>query len=112
MAPRRPTLGFRTTTDAVLALMARGVSRERIADTLALPPGRVTEIASRAAGRSRWGRPADRAVPMVLPPALVHQLKPHAEARGIRPEDVVLKLLAEALEARLVPAILDDGVDA
>lgn len=102
-----PTLGYRSRSEAVLALQAKGLSDLQIAAEIGIPKERVSALAT-SGWRAR--RPAEAAArTVVVPIETLEALRPAALARGISLNVLVRQLLEHIVDDKLVGAILDDG---
>ena len=105
MAKRVPTLGYRSRTEAILALRIDGKKTQEIADLIGLPRSKITALELHAArAQKRRSAPA-----MDLPQHLLPRLAPHAISRGMTSKGLAIRLLETVLEEQLVDAVLDDG---
>lgn len=109
MGAPKPTLGFRSRTEAVKALRTNGLSTDAIAQKIGISPGTVSAL-ERSAERHRPSQAA--AVPykntVTISYDLRERLRPHARRRDMTVEALALDVLETAVFSNLVDAILDD----
>ena len=105
----KPTLGYPSQTEAVLALREQGLRTCEIADKVGVSRGHVVSLEKKARERMNGTRRRGYAS---IPPEFVDPLVPLAEARGMTARQLILKLLATIIDDGMVDAILDDGVEA
>jgi hypothetical protein len=105
--PGKPTLGYASRTDAVLALRAAGKSYAQISA--------LTGMSENSAKVLKWraGKAAPRADGMVrtitIAADVLLALRPEALKRHMRSDQLVRRLLDAIVADALVPAILDVG---
>lgn len=112
MPARKPCLGYRSESDAVLALTEAGRTVDQIAAMTGIAKSRVSTLMTYARRRRRRNLPArlhkhQRTV--CVPIDILDRLAPAASERGISVDALVRWLLQEIAEAGLVGAVLDDG---
>lgn len=111
MGTAKPTLGYASRTEAVLALRASGLTTRQISDRIGIADATVTAL-EHSAGRShkRAARPAEIDGRTVLfPRAVLDRLGPHAAKRGIHPNSLARLLVETAVDDGLIDSILDDA---
>ena len=113
MGGPKPTLGYPSRTAAVLALRAQGLPDVEIADRIGIPVKTVVALecsADRYTGISgRRPRPAEiNGRTVLFPVDVLEALRPHAEARGIAPNELARRLIEAAIDDNLIDAVLDD----
>lgn len=111
MGAAKPTLGFSSRTEAVLALRSDGCTTRQIADRIGIPEQTVTAL-EHSAGRHkvRALRPAEvNGRTILFPRDVLDRLGPHAAKRGIHPNSLARMIVEVAVEEGLVDSILDDG---
>lgn len=107
MGAPKPTLGYRSRTDAVLALRRDGLTDREIADRIGIPAKNVASLAI-ISGKARL-RPAEQFGRTVLFPIdILERLGPAAVARGITVNELARRIVEVAVDERLVDSILDD----
>lgn len=110
---KKPTLGYTSRSEAVLALRRQGQSTKHIADVLDIEPKTVLALehsAMRAKKRQR--RPAEEHGRTVLfPTDILDRLRPHAARRGIHTNHLARLIVETALDERLIDALLDDEAE-
>lgn len=108
----KPTLGFATRTEAVLALRATGKTTRQIADEIGIEPQTVSALevsAIRSAKRMReGGTPDGRAV--LLPLEILGGMRRAASSRGMEPHELAIRIIRAVVIDNLIGAVLDDEV--
>lgn len=107
MGGRISTLGYRSRTDAVLALRAQHLTTAVIAARIGLEPKTVLAL---EASRRRSKRRAQSNRTVLFPLDLLDRLATHAARRGISPNELARRIVDTVLDERLVDAVLDDAV--
>lgn len=102
MAKGTPTAGYSSKAEACAALRKQGKTTTEIAALTGVAAYSVATLESHHRNRLK-GRRVD------MPVFLVRQLSAAAEARGLKPTQLALKILDEVARGQLVDAILDDG---
>lgn len=103
-----PTAGYPTRKAAVMALKKQRLSHGSIAKALSLSSRLVSAIAC----DQGWRRPrrwSDLSRTVCVPSEITDALKPHAEKRGIHPNELMRLILAATVEGGIVDAVLDDA---
>jgi hypothetical protein len=111
MARAQPTLGYRSRTDAVLALRNQGLSTREIGDCIGISAAAVTAL-EHSAGRGRrrlGGEPQSRTV--LFPLDVLAALGPHAARRGMHPNSLARLVVEIVVADGLIDSVLDDGGD-
>lgn len=111
MGARKPTLGYQSRTDAVLALRAKGCTTSQIAESIGIPENTVTAL-EHSAGRAkvRPARPAEiNGRTILFPKDVLDRLGPHAARRCIHPNSLARMIVEIAVDEGLIDSILDDG---
>lgn len=104
----KPTLGYPSRTDAVLALRANGLSSGEIAEKIGITTATVAAL-EHSAGRGRK-RPIEALCRTVLFPIdVIADLGPHAARRNIHPNHLARLIVETVLESDIVDAVLDDA---
>lgn len=107
MGAPKPTLGYRTRTEAVLALKQQGLSHKAIAAKVGIPEKNVASLAM--AGRTRGVRPSEKnGRTIVFPLDTLNRLRSHADVRGITVNELCRRLIDTAVDEKMVDNILDD----
>lgn len=101
----KPTMGYRTRTEACLTLQAAGKRPLEIAEFLGVPVANVYGLLAASSGKRKCGRGDVGSVQ--LPRVLLEKLRPHAEARQISVGALVRDLVATIADDDLVKAVLD-----
>jgi hypothetical protein len=112
MGVAKPTLGYRSRTEAVLSLRAKGLKTSQIASEIGIAEATVTAL-EHSAGRAlqRAKRPSEENCRTVLFPRLIlDRLGPHAARRGVHPNTLARMIVEIAVDEGLVDGILDDEV--
>lgn len=103
----KPTLGYPSRTDAIVALRARGLDARQIADEIGIPRPNVVAL-ERHVRTANVRRDSRIRRTLELPQDLVDVMAPFAAARDIGPRELALRILAAVADDGLVDAILDD----
>lgn len=111
MGASKPTLGYTSRTEAVLALRASGHTTAQIADKIGIGHATVTALEhSSGRARQRDKRPSEENGRTILfPRRLLDRLGPHAAKRGIHPNHLARMLVEVAVDEGLIDSILDDA---
>ena len=97
----------------IVARAVAGLKPADIAKEMNCRPGTVYDYIwkGRAAGlpiqRFRPGNPKG-SMTIIVSPQLRHALQPHADKRGIDPQELAVRILQCIIDGRLVDAVLDD----
>jgi hypothetical protein len=113
MGAAKPTLGFRSRTDAVLALRAEGLTTRDIATRIGIAEATVTAL-EHSAGRAkqRPARPAEiNGRTILFPRDILDRLAPHAAKRCIHPNSLARMIVEIAVDENLIDSILDDEAE-
>lgn len=108
MSARKPCLGYRSRTDAVMALRHQGLTTAEIAERTGIKAkdvGALEDSAMRAASRNVQVR-SDMGV--ALPPRLIDALRPHAEKRRVKPGYLAFRIVETVVAEGLIDSVLDD----
>ncbi|HEV7345751.1 MAG TPA: LuxR C-terminal-related transcriptional regulator [Devosia sp.] len=108
----KPTLGFATRTEAVLALRAAGRTTRQIADQLGIEPKTVSALevsAVRAIKRLRDPSALDGRLAL-LPADILSQMRRAASKRGMAPHELAVRIVRVVVTGDLIDAVLDDEV--
>lgn len=111
MGAPKPTLGYSSRTEAVLALRAGGCSTRQIAERIGIEESTVTAL-EHSAGRKnlRPARPSEvNGRTILFPRDILDRLGPHAAKRCIHPNSLARLIVEIAVEEGLIDSILDDG---
>jgi hypothetical protein len=111
MGAPKPTLGFKSRTEAVLALRTRGWTTKRIAESIGIPESTVTAL-EHSSGRpkQRALRPAEiKGRTILFTRDVIDKLGPHAAKRGVHPNSLARMIVEYAVDENLIDSILDDG---
>lgn len=113
MGAPKPTLGYASRTEAVLALRESGHSTRQIAKRIGIPEQTVTAL-EHSSGRAkiRPRRPTEvngRAI--LFPRDILDRLGPHAAKRCIHPNSLARMIVEIAVDECLIDSILDDGAE-
>jgi hypothetical protein len=103
-----PALGYRSRTEAALALSKQGLSDPQIADKLGISRKNLGALLASAAAGAR--KPVGRT--LTLSEATIERLRGHAVRRGVPPVELARRIVEAALDGNLVVAVLDDEVAA
>jgi hypothetical protein len=98
-----PVLGYRSRTDAVMALRAQGKSYAEIAEMIGVDRRRVAQLV-------HMGKRAKRkyGVDLHVSDKIASQLLPHAAERKVDLPTLALRILQATAEGGLIDAVLDD----
>ena len=106
----KPSLGYATRTDAVLALRKQRVSTAEIARRLGIEPKTVTALEYSAGRRQRAPRPCEEmGRTVVFPVDILAALSPHAAKRGVHVNTLARRIVETVVDEKMVDAVLDDG---
>lgn len=106
----KPTLGYPSRTDAVLALRKQGRSTPDIAIALGVEVKTVSALEHSAGRGRRAPRPAEQLGRTILFPVdVLDALGPYAARRGVHPNALARRIVEEVVDGGLVDAVLDDG---
>jgi len=112
MGARKPTLGYASRTDAVLALRAQRFSTEAIAARLGIETKTVSALEHSAGRPKRAPRPIEELCRTVLFPIdVLDSLGPHAAKRNIHPNHLARLIVETVVDEKMIDAVLDDGED-
>jgi hypothetical protein len=114
MGAPKPCLGYRSRTEAVLALRKAGYSTAAIAEKIGIEVNAVSALES--SGMRHHDRCTPVKIPaarnaLLLPQKLINALAPHAELRGLRPTELAFCILETVVNDGMVNAVLDDLVE-
>lgn len=107
---KKPTLGYPSRTEAVLALREQGISTKEIAKRIGIATSTVVAL-EHSAGCSpkRAERPSEKlGRTIVVPIDVLDTLKPHATKRGISVNALVRRIVETVSDDDLVDGVLDD----
>lgn len=107
MSGAKPSLGYPSRTEAVLALRRQGRTTREIARAIGIEIKTVVALEC-SAGRRRDSRPIAARPAAGLSLGTRQKLRPHAARRGVSVDALVLMLVDQVAEADLVDAVLDD----
>lgn len=112
MGAAKPTLGFSSRTEAVLALRGDGCTTREIAFRIGIPEATVTALEhSSGRAKARAVRPAEANGRTILfPRDILDRLGPHAAKRCIHPNSLARLIVEIAVEECLIDSILDDDL--
>lgn len=108
MSGRKPTLGFPSRTDAVVALRGKHLSTKEIADRIGIRQSTVVAL-ELSASRSRRREQSCRTV--LFPIDLLVQLSKHAARRGCSINELARRIVDTVVDENIVDAVLDDAED-
>ena len=105
----KPSLGYASRTDAVVALRAQRVSTAEIARRLNIEPKTVSALEHSAGRRARAPRPAEEmGRTVVFPVDILDALLPHAAKRGVHVNSLARRIVETVVDENMVDAVLDD----
>jgi transcriptional regulator with XRE-family HTH domain len=103
----KPSLGYPTRTDAVLALRREKLSTREIASRLGIDPKTVTALES-SAGRKL--RPAEQLGRTILFPVdILDALAPYAARRNCHVNQLARRIVEQVVDDGIVDAVMDDA---
>ena len=106
----KPTLGYASRTDAVMALRAQRVSTAEIARRIDIEPKTVTALEHSAGRRIRAPRPSEQmGRTIVFTVDILDALRPHAAKRGVHVNSLARRIVETVVDENMVDAVLDDG---
>jgi len=112
MAGPKAALGFRSRTDAVIALRAQGKSTDAIAAALGIPAKNVIALeASRARQSVRAGHQVEGGRAVLFPAYVLDRLGPHAARRNMPANSLARLIVETVVAAGMVDAVMDDADD-
>lgn len=109
MPYRKPTLGYPTRTDAVLALRSQGLSRAEVGARIGISEGTVAALEFSGARRKHGTAGATGACRVEIGGGVADLLRSAAEARRVSVERLAADLLEAIACDDLIDAVLDDG---
>ncbi|MBL6854537.1 MAG: hypothetical protein ISS15_05455 [Alphaproteobacteria bacterium] len=109
MPPRKPTLGYASRTDAVLALRAQGLGTAEIGRRIGIDGGTVTALEHSASKRRTQIQETQRTV--LFSQDVLRALAPHAARRGIHPNSLARRIVETVVDDGLIDSVLDDLED-
>ena len=98
----KPTLGYRSVTEAVLALRAEGKTHHQIAEALDATPSEVINLAYKGS------RVAKRRAGIDIPSTTLKRLRKAAVARGVCAERLAVRILNVVAIEGMIDSVLDD----
>lgn len=108
----KPTAGFATRTEAVLALRAVGRTTRQIADEIGIETKTVNALevsAIRSIKRLRDPGALDgRGV--LLPADILSQMRRASAKRGMAPHELAVRIVRVVVTGGLIDAVLDDDI--
>lgn len=109
MSSPKPCLGYRSRTDAVVALRQQGMTTAEISARTGISPKDVGALEASAirSGKHRPEEPRPT-TGVMFPPWLLDALKPHAEKRRLTPGYLAFRILEAVVKDKLVDSVLDD----
>ncbi len=108
MGGRKPTLGYASRTEAVIALRGQNLPTGAIADAIGIDNKTVAALEASAA-RSRVTAEMHRTV--VFPLDVLRPLYPHAVRRGCTVNELARRIVDTVIEDGIIDAVLDDRAD-
>lgn len=103
---KKPTLGYPSRTDAVLAMRAQNIPTNVIAARCGIDLKTVSALESCAGRRRRPAAAGNRTV--LFPQDLLSSLGPHAARRGITPNELARRIVETVIDDGLIDSVLDD----
>lgn len=106
----KPTLGYPSRTDAVLALRAQRMTTAQIADAIGIPDKTVLALEHSAGRARRSPRPVEQLCRTVLfPTDVLDSLAKHAARRGVHVNSLARLIVETVVDEDLVDSVLDDA---
>lgn len=106
----KPTLGFASRTDAVLALRSQRKSTGEIARLIGIKEKTVLDLEYSAGRRKRQSRPSEEfGRTVIFPLDLLARLGPHAAKRGIHVNHLARLIVETVADEGIIDAVLDDA---
>lgn len=109
----KPTLGFATRTEAVLALRAGGKTTRQIADAIGIEPQTVSALevsALRSAARLRNAAQAFDGRAVLLPTDILSRMRRASAKRGMEPHELAIRIIRTVVMENMIDAVIDDEV--
>jgi hypothetical protein len=103
---RKPTLGYPSRTEAVLALRKERLSTAAIAQRVGIEPKIVTAL--EASGKRSRELASDGYRTVLFPPDLLRRLRPFAVRRDVSVNELARRIIEAAVDDGIVDAVLDD----
>lgn len=107
MTAPKPCLGYRSRSEAVVALRMQGLTTAEIAKRTGIEPKNVRALEASAMRADRFDPPR-ASIGVVLPLRLMHALKPHAERRRVTPAFLAFRIVETVVAEGLIDSVLDD----
>lgn len=105
----KPTLGYASRTDAVIALRRQSLSTNEIAARLGIEHKTVTALEHSAGRPRRRPRPAEEMGRTILFPIdILDALRPHAARRGMHVNQLARRIVEQVVDDGIVDAVMDD----
>jgi hypothetical protein len=112
MGACKPTLGYPSRTEAVLALRAQRLSTREISNRIGIPESTVTALEHSAGKSKRAPRRHEELCRTVLFPVdILDRLARHAAARNMHPNRLARLIVETVVDDDMVDAVLDDAAD-
>ncbi len=108
MAGPKAFEGFRSRTDAAVAMTAQGLAPAQIASRIGIDRNAVTALLA-SASRRRSPRPAEQTGATVLfSKDVLSRLRPHAIKRQITVNELARRIVEAVVDDNIVNAVLED----
>ncbi len=106
----KPTLGYASRTEAVLALRAQRIPTAEIARRIGIAHKTVTALEHSAGRNRRAPRPSEAlGRTIVFPTDILDALGPHAARRGMHVNQLARRIVETVVDENMVDAVMDDG---
>jgi hypothetical protein len=106
MSGRKPTLGYSSRTEAVLALRQEEVPIAEIAARIGIEPKTVVALELSGARSRRLAADGSRTI--LFPPDILRRLEPHAAQRQVSVNELARSIVETVVDEGLIDAVLDD----
>jgi hypothetical protein len=107
----KPTLGYASRTEAVMALRGQRLSTVVIAHRLGIDTKTVTALEHSAGRQKRRPRPAEELGRTVLFPIdVLDALAPYAARRGMHVNQLARRIVEQVVDDGIVDAVMDDDL--
>lgn len=110
MAGPKPTAGFATRTEAVLALRALGRTTRQIAEEIGIEPKTVSALEVSAVRSAKHSRAGEIGRGVLLPMDVLNRMRRPAAKRGMEPHELAVRIVRMVVMSDLIDAVLDDEV--
>ena len=103
-------LGYRSQTEAILALRARGLTTREISERVRIRPSVVDQLEEAALlTKKRLRERRERGRMILLADDIVKAMHSHAARRGMQVAELARCIIEQVVDDNLFDAVLDDG---